>query len=145
MMPMNKISLREAYMIETLRSNGISDQEILTQAQKGATDDWAIFNPDFEFHGLVELNEQDPEAFQSIIKDGYKVKFVTFKGVQTLLKLKFGFEEEQHYELTGKGITGLQVTDAQLAEIRQVLSMNWGIGELSSETSGQKTIKIELA
>lgn len=144
-MTMNKVTLREAYMIETLRSNGISDGEILTQVQTGETDDWSIFNPDFEFHGLVELNEKDPEAFQSIIKNGYKVKFVTFKGVRTLLKLKFGFEEEQHYELTDKGITGLQVTDAQLAQIRQVLSTNWSIGELSSETSDQKTIKIELA
>lgn len=143
-METKKASLMEAYMIETLRSNGVSDEEILIQVQKGEVGGWAAIRPKFDFLELVELNKQDPEVFQSIIREGYQVKFVTFNGLKNLLKFKFGFVEGQHYQLTDKGIAGLQVTAAQLAGIHQFLSQNWLIEAHSSEVPNEKTIKIEL-
>ena len=144
-MAKNRLSLMEAYMIETLRSNGVSDQEILTQVEKKDVSEWSAFNSKFQFKELIELNGQDPERFQSVLTDGYQVKFVTFKGLKNLLELKFGFEEDKHYQLTDKGLTRLHITDSQLAEIRQLLSRNWAIEELSADAPNEKTIKIELA
>lgn len=144
-MEKNKLSLMEAYMIETLRSNGVSNQDILMQIEKRDVNKWSAFNSKFPFKELIKLNEQDPERFQSILTDGYQVKFITFNGLKNLMKFKFGFEEDLHYQLTDNGITNLHVTDSQLAEIRQLLSMNWAIKEFSADIPDEKTIKIEPA
>lgn len=132
-------------MIETLRSNGVSNEEILTQVEKKDVSGWAAYHEKFPFKELIQLNEQDPETFQSIINEGYQVKFITSKGLKNLLKFKFGFEENEHYQPTDSGLTGLHVTDSQLSDIRQLLSINWVIEELPADATSEKVIKIELA
>lgn len=146
-MGINKITLPVAYMIETLRSNGISDQELLTQVENQDVSPWKELNTHFDFNELVKLAAQDQNAFDSIILDGYEVKFVTIKGVQTLLNLKFEKIQERDYLLTDKGITGLHIEDQQLSTLRQMLSTNWVIDETSPKKSSHisKVIKIELA
>ncbi|MFD2760275.1 hypothetical protein [Lentibacillus juripiscarius] len=145
-MEQNKISLMEAYMIETLRSNGISDDELLTQINRKDISPWKDLSTQFDFSELIKLSEQDEEAFKSIIMDGYKIKFVTFKGLQNLLKLKFNMIQEKDYTLTDKGLTGLTMNDEQLNMLRQMLSSNWSIDETSTENSDHlsKELKVEL-
>lgn len=141
-MGVNKISLMEAYMIETLRLNGVKDQEIVTQIEKKDVSPWEIFHSKFDFNELVKLAEQDQARFQSVILDGYKIKFVTLNGLKTLLKLKFSIIEDQDYRLTEKGITDLKVSEDQLAKINHMLSGNWVIQETATDNA--KGIKIEL-
>jgi hypothetical protein len=133
-------------MIETIRSKGVSDQELLMQIETKDVSPWREFNPDFDFFELVTLAEQDPDQFKAIILEGYKVKFVTIYGLKNFLKLKFDKIEEQDYQLTEKGITNLQVDHQQLSKIQQFLSNNWTIQEIASEKSdpSHKVIKIEL-
>lgn len=145
LMEINKVSLMEAYMIETLRSNGLTDQEILTQIEKKDISPWENLHTKFDFNDLIKLAEQNHKEFEAIILNGYQVKFVTFNGLKTLLKLKFNLLEEQDYQLTEKGITDLKITGKQLTKIKQVLSENWVIEGMPSETSDHKAVKIELA
>ena len=144
-MELNKISLPIAYMIETIRSNGVSDQEMLTQIKTGDVSPWREFNSNFDFNELVTLAEKDPSQFASIILDGYGAKFLTLPGLKNLLRLKFDIIESRDYQLTEKGITDLKVENQQLAKIKLFISKNWTIQELTSEDSDQyKVIKIEL-
>ena len=55
----NKISLPVAYMIETLRNNGISDQELLHQIGKRDVAPWDRLNSRFDFNELVKFADQD--------------------------------------------------------------------------------------
>ncbi|ASN03587.1 hypothetical protein [Virgibacillus necropolis] len=144
-MEINKISLMEAYMLETLRSNGVSDQELINQIAKSDASPWQALSSQFDFNQLIKIAEQDPNAFKSIVLDGYKVKFVTFKGIQTLLKLKFNKLQGHDYQLTEKSITDLKISEKQLFQLRQILSKNWIIHETSPENSNlSKEIRIEL-
>src|SRR5699024_4522109 len=102
-MAVNNISQMEAYMIETLRNNGVADEAIITQVEKRDVSDWKELNPNFDFHALITLYEQNKEAFKSIILEGYKVKFLTLKGIQNLLKWKFHMVQNQHYTLSENG------------------------------------------
>ena len=143
-MELNKITLPEAYMIETIRSKGVSDQELLAAVESGDIGPWREFNANFDFTNLVTLAEKDPSKFKSIILDGYGVKFLTIYGLKNLLKFKLGLVEERDYQLTERGITDLKVEDGQLMIIKQFLSNNWTLEELASNDESGKVIKIEL-
>lgn len=142
-MELNKITLPQMYMIESIRKNGVTDQQLLQQVQTGDVSPWREFNENFDFHDLVTWYEKDPDTFKSVILDGYQVKFVTIYGLKNYLKLKFGKQEDQDFQLTEKGITDLHVDDQQLAKIQQMLSKNWTIQELTS-TPCYKVVQIEL-
>jgi hypothetical protein len=139
----NKISLPVVYKIETVRSKGVSNQELLAKLESGDVSSWNDFNENFDFNELVKLYKENPEMFKSIIENGYAVKFVTLPGIKNILKLKFGLLEDEDYKSTDKGITGLQVSDEQYAVIKQMLSKNWKIEELAGG-QGRKELKIEL-
>ncbi len=120
-----KISLMDAYMIEALRSNGVTNEELMSQLAKKDVTRWEQITPNFDFSELIPLYEKDPAVFSRILSDGYTVKFVTKKGVQNLLKFKFDKIEERDYEVVENGIVHLKMDEAQHATLKQLLSSNW--------------------
>ncbi len=140
-MGINSISLPTAYMIETLRSNGISDEQILHQINDRDVTPWDRLHSNFDFTNLVELADQDRVRFESIIQDGYTVKFVTIRGLQTLLQLKFEKQADRDYQVTETGISGLQLEEADFMVLKQLLSRNCKIQETLPANKG---ITIEL-
>ena len=143
-MEIYKITLMEAYLIETLRSNGVSTDEILDQVRQQDISPWEKVNSNFDFTGLINLYEQDPKVFTSILSDGYTVKFITMKGLQNLLKMKFDKIEGRDFQLTDNGVSHLQVGKDVYPALKQMLSKNWVIHELSAQDSSQSTRKISI-
>lgn len=122
-MASHSISLKDAYIIETLRSNKVSNQEIIEKVESNNTMTWQEVNIYIDGERLVQLAKE--VSLRSVIEDGYKVKFVTLKGLMNLLKLKFDKVEEMDYELTTYGIAKLCVDDNELIAIQNMLSRNW--------------------
>lgn len=139
-MDLQKVTLPTAYMLETLRSMGISNEEILEKIKDRDVSSWKELDSHFDFTQLVELAKDNGSAFESIVKDGYQVKFVTVRGVENLLRLKFGKVVERDFTMTEKGVTGLELSAEQLATFSKLLSSNWHIEEIDNQK-----IKIELA
>ena len=129
----NNITLMDAYMIETLRSNGISDSELLTQLELKDLSFLEKLKSNFDFNELLKLYEQDPSNFKSILTDGYTVKFITMKGLQNLLKMKFDKINERDYQLVDNLISYLTIEEAAYPALKQILSKNWVIQELSEQ------------
>lgn len=143
-MELNKITLMEAYLIETLRRNGITDHELLNQVELRDVSPWEEINQNFDFNILVQLADQDKEIFKSIILKGYNVKFVTYSGLQNLIYLKFDKIKERDYQLIDKGITGLRLKEDDFDKLKQILSKNWVILEKKIEDSDMLSIKITM-
>ncbi|MGG0670315.1 hypothetical protein ABE073_17520 [Lederbergia citrisecunda] len=133
----NKVTLMEAYMIETLRSNGISNEELLTQLEQGDSSSWVRINPNYSYGDLISLYQQDKNAFTSILTEGYQVKFITIRGLQGLLELKFKKTAGKDYTLTDEGMKQLKVDEGELETLKQFLSQNWTITELPLETEDE--------
>ncbi|MBS4202437.1 hypothetical protein KHA93_22805 [Bacillus sp. FJAT-49732] len=119
-----KISLPTAFMLETLRANGVTDEQILKQINKKDVSPWQKIDTTFDFQELVNLATNSEKDFESIITDGYSVKFMTINGLKNLLRLKFNKIQDQDYQQTEKGITDLILTEQELATIKQMLSKN---------------------
>lgn len=133
---LNHISLMDAYLIETVRSNGISNEELIQKTLNKDFDTWREVLPKLNTERLVELAE-DEETFKSIIEDGYKVKFVTMNGLKNLLKLKFQIDESKYQQIEN-GILDIEISEDQLTGIKQFLSGNWNIHEVERTSSNVK-------
>src|SRR5690606_11378844 len=135
-MTLNTINLMDAFIIETVRSNGVSNEEIIQKTLNKDVDAWKVFSKDFKFERLIELAE-DEEAFKSIIENGYKVSFVTRNGLKNLMRLKFQITESD-YELVENGYLNLEISEDQLSGIKQFISGNWNIQEIERNESKVK-------
>lgn len=139
----NKISLPIAIMIETLRHNGVSNQELIKKVAAKDISEWESFNTNFDFHMLISQFENSD--FTSIIHDGYQIKFITINGLQNLLHFKFNLLKDLDYKLTENGISDLTLDPQQFAILKQMLSPNCIICENSVDAEGRTTIQIEMA
>ena len=127
------ISLMEAYMIEALKAHPYTYDEVVQHLQAGNI---AVFqkNYSYDFTLLQQLFEQDETAFREAYTDRYTVKYVTIKGVTSLLRIKFGIKVEQYIELEN-GVNGLTVDEATEQEIRTMLSSNWTVTREGTQIS----------
>ncbi|MCT1903065.1 hypothetical protein [Oceanobacillus sojae] len=122
-----KISQMEAYIIETLRVNGITNEEIIHEVKEKDVSKWKQIHEKYDYEQLITLAEKDFEAFKQIINAGYAVKFVTVGGLERLLRLKFQKEPGEDYQKLETGVKGLKLDAASLHELEQMLSLNWKV------------------
>src|SRR5690625_6004755 len=94
----------DAYLIETLRRNGINNKEILSELKAGNVEKWQSLHESFDFHELLKLANKDFEQFREIINHGYQVKFITFNGLKNLFRIRFIKKTYKDYLLHEKGI-----------------------------------------
>src|SRR5699024_11250864 len=111
----NNISLKDAYIIETLRSNHVNDQEIIDRVEANDMTEWQVSGINIVVERLVQIGKEVNIHF--ILEYGYSVKFVTFKGLLNLLILKFYNEEELYYALSSNRIVGLRVSGNYLSTL----------------------------
>lgn len=145
-MESNKISMMDAYMIEVLRSNGISNEEILDRLERKDSSDWENLKPKFDFNELIMLFEQDKNGFRSVLADGYTVKFLTMNGLKNLLKMKFNKIAGQDYEISDTGIHHLAIESQNFPALQQLLSINWVMEEhpVMNNDSTKKVVSIQV-
>src|SRR5699024_2430405 len=137
-----KISLMEAYLIETLRNHGVSNEEMVAKLRTGNVESWNNFHERFDFNELLPLATKDIDQFKEILDQGYQVKFVTFNGLKNLLHMRFGKEQDKDYELLEKGIHKLVLERGQLETVKQMLSGNWVLEEVANGSA--YIVRIEL-
>ena len=128
---MESITLMEAYAIETLRGNGISNDKIIKNIKANNLEEFKAVKENMDFDALVELDKN--ADFESIVNDGYKVKFLTFNGLKNLIKMKFGKFADEDYQVDEFVISGLELDENQQKDLENILSANW---TLSSEAGG---------
>ncbi|WP_424237482.1 hypothetical protein [Bhargavaea ginsengi] len=138
-MTKSKLTLMEAYMVESLRCKGMSIEEIITLVEQEDADRLKEIEPRFDYSVLVKAARKDLAAFRSALSDGYEVKFVTFNGLKNLLRMRIGKEEESDYAVTETGINGLRLQPHELEQLNDMLSSNWLV-----INDGSGAIKVEL-
>lgn len=121
----------ELYVIETLRANEITDNEIITRTKAKDINDFKRYDERFDFTVLYALAEAG--KLKSALNDGYEVKFLTFTGLVNILSLMFNKRENEDYDVEDFTINRLQLSEEETATLTQILSSNWVI---STDHSG---------
>ena len=118
-----KITLMEAYLIEHLRQANIADETIKEKVKAKEAASFAYVHDTFDFTLLHELANQ----MDAILDEGYEVRFLTFKGLYSLLELKFNKEKDVDYDIDEFTISHLQLTEAEIKTLKQLVSANWEV------------------
>ncbi|WP_298470931.1 hypothetical protein [uncultured Psychrobacillus sp.] len=135
-----KLSMMEAVLLESLRSNGVSNQELLNNLDGRSWEE--TFSTEYE--ALLNIYSQDKQQFIELLENGYSVKFITFNGLKNLLKMKFNKLEEQDYKIVDNTFELLELNPQQLSTLRQLLSINWTVEEHEREGLDTDSILVKL-
>lgn len=127
-MSTESITLKEAYIIENLRKKGVTNEQLL-QIEDQNIDSWKEVIETDDFNMLKALATNNKESYLSIIKVGYKVKFLTIHGLINLIQLKFNKEKDVDFTVHENGISDLKLDENSLLEVKQFLSQNWKVIE----------------
>jgi len=133
----HEITLMEAYLIEALKSSDASHSEIISYVrQKEADQMQRVAQSNSDFTLLYELEGK----LEDILRDGYKVKFLTFPGLQRLLLLQVEKEADLDYVLNGFTVEGLSLTTEEAEKVETFLSKNWTLTKTGETYTIQPTI-----
>ncbi|MER2260946.1 MAG: hypothetical protein ABS934_02950 [Psychrobacillus sp.] len=135
-----KLTMKEAVLLESLRSNGVSNQELLNKLDGRSWEE--TFSTEYET--LLNIYLQDKEHFIELLEDGYSVKFITLNGLKNLLKMKFNKLEDQDYKIVDNTFELLELNQQQLNTLRQLLSVNWVVEEHEREGLEPESILVKL-
>src|SRR5699024_10087394 len=97
MMMVKQLTLMELYLIDTLRTNGVSNEENINKVNSRNVESFKPYDDQFDFTQLYSLAEEG--MLEDVLKDGYQIKYVTFTGLVNVLRLKFNKHEHQDYEV----------------------------------------------
>lgn len=125
MMMVEKITLMELYLIETVRAKGLTDEMILQKIEAEDIESFQQYDERFDFTGLLTLHESG--SLERILREGYEVTFLTFTGLVNILQLKFNKIENKDYVVKDYTISQLKLTDTDRKTIEQMLSPNWSL------------------
>lgn len=133
----HEITLMEAYLIEALKSSDASHSEIISYVRQRKADQMQrVAQSDSDFTLLYELEGQ----LEDILRDGYRVKFLTFPGLQRLLLLQVEKEADLDYTLNGFTVEGLSLTTEEAEKVETFLSKNWTFTKTGETYTIQPTI-----
>ncbi|MBD7944136.1 hypothetical protein H9650_08395 [Psychrobacillus sp. Sa2BUA9] len=124
-----KLTMKEAVLLEVLRSNGVSNKELIDNLESHSWED--LYSN--EYQTLLNVYVQNKPQFKELLENGYSVKFITINGLKNLLKMKFEKIEDQDYKINNHTIELLELNPQQLSTLRQLLSINWVVEEYERE------------
>lgn len=130
-----KLSQWDALQIESLRSLGWSDEEIVRSVERGTglPKDDSPFH--FNYEELALFAQKEPDIFKAAVRDGYQIKYNTVRGIRSWIWVAFGFEPELVLE-EGQEAVLAELTASQLERLQEILSFGWRIVPLQVPESG---------
>ncbi|WP_442602725.1 hypothetical protein [Paenibacillus sp. KN14-4R] len=120
-----RLSQNTAILLEHARKF-ISDEVLLTSVATGDVSELAAAETDhYSYEDFVTYAADHNEDLDLAIRNGYRMTFNTFRGLQVWLRAKFGIQEGTDFKASEGHLSGfkLSVEDAQLLEAR--LAPNW--------------------
>lgn len=136
-----KLSQWDALLLESLRSQGWSDQDLLHRVTAG---DLPVDESKYEFdYGqLAALADEQPELFRRAVLDGYQIKYNTIRGIRSWIDVALGIEAKLELE-EGREAVEAELTEDEYSRLQGVLSFGWQITGGSAADGKAKTYTVE--
>ncbi|WP_163102493.1 hypothetical protein [Peribacillus alkalitolerans] len=132
-----RISVHVALLLETVKSNGLTNDEIMRLLEER---DYSRFHEVLEglseWADLADYYHWNKDEFKKIVNDGYKIKFLTKGGLRTLLRVKYGLNPNEDYEDGVDYFHDVKLSTKELESLCDNLSLNWSVIELVNDESG---------
>jgi len=136
-MKLPRITQMEAFIIETLRTHAVNDADIIQAAFSRDLNKWSNETSGLDYQLIEQLAHTKPKEFEVAMYHGYQIKFLTFKGLQKVLLLKYDRKPEVDYQLGEQSINHLDVNKNEFQSLQQILSENWTIKQVQDTEAGK--------
>lgn len=131
-----KLSQWDALSLESLRSLGWTDQELLGRILEGTLPvDTSRFK--FDYVSLSAWARDNEAEFQQVLREGYQIKYNTIRGISSWIAIALNIEAELHLE-PGQEAVIARLTPQEAERVSAVLSFGWKIVSDESEASAQQ-------
>lgn len=129
-----KLSQKDALLVESLRSLGWSNEDIVRRVAEG---DLPVDESEyhFDYKQLAILQAEQPEVFEQAVNSGYSIKYNTLRGIHSWIRIALGKEAELNLE-EGKEAVEAPLTAAEKERLQAVLSFGWRIESETKSTDG---------
>ncbi|AWV31406.1 MULTISPECIES: hypothetical protein [Paenibacillus] len=133
-----KLSQWDALLVESLRSLGWSDEDILRKVAEG---DLPVDESEYQFDykQLTTLQSEQPELFGQAVKTGYQIKYNTIRGIRSWIWVALGKEAALELE-EGKEAAEVALTVAEKERLASVLSFGWQIESDTKAADGDTAV-----
>ncbi|MNO23786.1 hypothetical protein D3C76_135940 [compost metagenome] len=136
-----KLSQWDALLVESLRSLGWSDEELLRRVEAGELPvDESEY--EFDYSQLTHLAGEQPKEFRQAVTRGYQIKYNTIRGIRSWISVALGKQAELELE-EGKEAAEVALTEAEKKRLEAVLSFGWRITGGPSGAGGTGVYRIE--
>ncbi|WNS41943.1 hypothetical protein [Paenibacillus sp. MMS20-IR301] len=136
-----KLSQWDALLVESLRSLGWSDEELLRRVASGELPaDESEYQ--FDYGQLAVLAGEQPELFKQAVTEGYQIKYNTIRGIRSWIAVAFGLEPKLELE-EGQEAVEAELSESQLNRLADVLSFGWQINGEAPAGGAAGTYRIE--
>lgn len=125
-----KVSQRTALILERLRRDGITQEQLVDALQR---EDSApleeITSSQTDFQEWFAYAKEHGEPLVQAVKEGYRITFNTNQGLKMWLDYRFLLEEDDDYT-SGEGrLDELKLTPDQVEQLKESLAVNWVVLE----------------
>jgi len=141
-----KVTINIAIMIEELRKQGVSNDEMISLLHKRDSKNFVEYGEGFpDWGSFIAFYEKDQEQAVKAIEEGYCLTFLTKGSLQTLLRIKFDLQPENDYQVHEKYLDEIKMTTENFNILKFLLAPNWVIKKESfDQEKSVHVFRIEL-
>ncbi|MDF2921604.1 MAG: hypothetical protein K0R57_518 [Paenibacillaceae bacterium] len=129
-----RLSQWDAILLESLRGHGWSDDELLQRIRQGdLPEDTSKFG--LNYRNLVDTAAAEPETVEAAVRQGYRIKFNTLRGLSNWILLSQGHEPQVDTEPGRESITATLTTE-QHSRLMSAISYGWTVTAAGTAEGG---------
>ncbi|RAU97918.1 hypothetical protein [Paenibacillus sp. YN15] len=129
-----RLSQWDALLLESLKGYGWSADELLRRVREGdVPEDTSKFK--FNYQNLLDTAAADFDTVEAAVRQGYRIKFNTLRGLSNWILLALKAEPEVVAE-PGQEAILVTLTAEQHSRLLSVISYGWTVTETGAAESG---------
>lgn len=129
-----RLSQWDALLLESLRGHGWSDDELLRRIRESdVPEDTSKFK--FNYQNLLDTAAAEVDTVEAAVRQGYRIKFNTLRGLSNWILLALGAEPEVVAE-PGQEAIIVALTPEQHSRLLSAISFGWTVTETGAAEGG---------
>lgn len=135
-----KVSQRTAIILERLRRDGITQEQLIDALERqDVTSLEQITSSQTDFQEWFTYATEHGEPLVQAVKEGYRITFNTVQGLKMWLDYRFLLEEDDDYTEGEGRLDDIKLSPDQIEQLKNTLAVNWVVLE-----HGEGTISLAL-
>lgn len=130
-----KVSQRTALILERLRRDGITQDQLIDALERQDVAPLEqITSSQTDFQEWFNYAAEHGEPLVQAVKEGYRITFNTVQGLKMWLDYRFLLEEDDDYTEGEGRLDDIKLSPDQIEQLKNALAVNWVVLEQSEGT-----------